>query len=178
MFKVTKRPFLGASVLFAAASAMIAGTSSTASAASPVVDLRAGLSVQQAFPLNNGAMDFRYNARVSADRLTSVFEPLLKRWILELVPAGASAVTIRVVVPGARTIYSVQPLNGFTCSTAANVITCSGNVPATGIVNAVTIAASAQPGGMLLYPATATVDPFNTIAESSETNNTTTTWES
>lgn len=174
----SKRSALAAGVLIAAASATIAGSSVPASAAvNPSPDLRAGLSVQQAWPFADGALDFRYNAKAYADRLTMVFNPLLKAWIPEIQPTSAGGVSVRVVVPAARTIYSVQPLNGFTCGRASNVITCTGNVPASGAVNAVTIAAYSQPGNMLFYPATATVDPFNTIAERSETNNTVTTWE-
>ena len=55
----------------------------------------------------------------------------------------------------------------------ANSVMCTGNVPASGAVDAVRIGAL-PPNWATIYPVTSLIDPNNLIAEYNETNNTAT----
>ncbi len=99
------------------------------------------------------------------------FDVETKRYVTDFVPSSANTVVIRTVIPSALSTFTFGARSGFLCGRSANVVTCTGGVPATGVAAAVTI--TAQPPSLTTkYPLTSTVDPSNVIAERSELDNT------
>ena len=54
---------------------------------------------------------------------------------------------------------------------AANTVTCTGNIPSTGSTSAVRIRSYSLLSPGTVYTVPATVDPFDSVAETDEANN-------
>lgn len=168
---VAKRTALAAaSVVVAAITAMAAPAPALAATD---LNLTAGLSVTVPFPDGRVPWSLVWTASAEADRRVQVFDVETRRYVTDFVPASASNVVIRTVVPPALSNFTFGAQSGFLCGRSANVVTCTGSVPSTGVAAAVTM--RAQPPSLTTkYAITSTVDPSNVIAERSEFDNTTT----
>jgi uncharacterized repeat protein (TIGR01451 family) len=98
-------------------------------------------------------------------------------YTLKVSATGATVAGLKVqdTLPGGATVVSVTPNSGFTCSTAAGVVACTGGSLAAGSSATIVISLNAPNvacGTTQTLTNTAVVDPDNTIVESNETNNT------
>jgi hypothetical protein len=128
-------------------------------------------SISAAYGISDGAAwaQDTYSIGARAEKLVRLFDPETRRYYNDSVPTAVAGVTARTTLPTGLVINSVQPLNGFVCTTAARTVTCTGNIPSTGRISAVKIQAGVP---LASPPVPATVDPFNTFVESNEGNNT------
>jgi CARDB len=141
-------------------------------AATLTLDLSTGIQAWPIFP--EATYDvIGYTVTAVAERRQQVWDPELRRYIVEISPTAASNVVVRADLPSTFTALTVQGYNGFQCSLNATTVTCVGNIPATGTVDAVRIGAL-PPNWETRYAVTSVVDPNNVIAEYNETNNTAT----
>jgi hypothetical protein len=151
-------------------SAGLAMTFAGPAAAATTVDLHPSIGVFVGISDGAAKTPYDFTVGASATKLARVFDPETRRWFFDVVPAAASAVTVRASLPNGMALGAVQPLNGFVCGTTANTVTCTGNLP-DGYTSAVKIRSYSLLTPGTIYPVPVTVDPFNAIPETDETNN-------
>jgi hypothetical protein len=102
--------------------------------------------------------------------IIQIYDPELHRYY----PGGADApgVLVRDTLPSGSQFVSASGDSGFSCTHTGGVVTCSGGSIPMGGNGHITINSTA-PNAVGPITNTATVDPNNTIAERSESNNTT-----
>jgi hypothetical protein len=143
---------------------------SAAAPASAASNLDLTTSFRPFTALESNPWPLNYDIKLQANQLTQVFDPVLRVYLPQIRGTSASGVTVRTVLSASLFNVSVNPLNGFTCTLGANVVTCIGNIPASGSVTAATIVTS-TPDATTPFLTTSTVDPGNAFAERAENNN-------